>query len=468
MAKHLLSKSTYIKSLQCQKALYLHKKRPFLRDKMSAAQLAKFRRGTAVGVLARDLYPGGIDMTPKSPSQYQIKRDETLLALQNPEINAIYEAVFQYDDVLIMLDILVREGDKWRAIEVKSSRRLSATYLQDAYLQYYVLKGNKIPLVDFELLYVNEDYVLKEELELAELFISQSVMSAAEESLAITASQVQEAKVTLQLTKSPEVAIGTQCYKPYPCDFIGHCWKNIPQNSILYLSSATLQQRFDWYNNDIKRPDQLENAELADQLSALEQQKLYLNQNQFANHLKNFDLSEPTFLKFLFHQPAVPELKGMKPYEPIVLAMSAFQPSNKTQQVYHWNCASAISDWKNIFQLLSKLWESSGVFILHENKVFDEFLKKNDDIFQEIKWINYADILPDSGFMIPSIDENPNQKLIQNHIFPEQKPLKDEAWLLKDLLDDSIKNSRKVSFQLEQYAKNLNEIHEFLISSTGL
>ncbi|HOI33240.1 MAG TPA: hypothetical protein PLC47_10765, partial [Bacteroidales bacterium] len=93
MAKHLLSKSTYIKSLQCQKALYLHKKRPFLRDKMSAVQLAKFRRGTAVGVLARDLFPGGIDMTPKSPSQYQAKRDETLLALQNPEITTIYEAV---------------------------------------------------------------------------------------------------------------------------------------------------------------------------------------------------------------------------------------------------------------------------------------------------------------------------------------------------------------------------------------
>jgi len=310
--------------------------------------------------------------------------------------------------------------------------------------------------------------VLKEELELAELFISQSVMSAAEESLEKTASQVKEAKATLQLTKSPEVAIGTQCYKPYPCDFIGHCWKNIPQNSILYLSSATLQQRFDWYNSNIKKPGQLENAELADQLSALEQQKLYLNQNQFANHLKSFDLSAPTFFKFLFHQPAVPELKGMKPYEPIVLAMCAFQPSNKTQQVYHWNCASAISDWKNVFQLLINLWESSGVFILHEDKVFNEFFNKNDDIFQEIKWINYADILPDSGFMIPSIDENPNQKLIQKHIFPEQKPLKEEAWLLKDLLDDPVKNSKKVSFQLEQYTKNLKEMHEFLISSTGL
>ncbi len=465
MAKHLLSKSTYIKSLQCQKALYLHKKRPFLRDKMSAVQLAKFRRGTAVGVLARNLYPGGIDMTPKSPSQYQIKRDETLLALQNPEINVIYEAVFQYDDVLIMLDILVREGEKWRAIEVKSSRVLSETYLQDAYLQYYVLKGNEIPLIDFELLYVNEDYELKDELKLAELFISQSVMLPAEESLEKTASQVLEAKATLQLTKSPEVSIGTYCYKPYPCDFIGHCWKNVPQNSILYLSSQTLQQRFEWYNNDIQLPEQLHNAELSDQLMALNQQKLFINRNLLLKEIGNFDTEKPTYLKFLFHQAAVPELKGMKPYEPIILAVSAFQPSNTVQQIHNWSCSAESAEWKSIFQFLNKLWESSSAFIVHEDRVFGEFAKKADEIRQEIKWVNYADILPKSDFMIPSISENPDQKLIQQHIFPNQKPLKDEAWLLKDLLDDPAKNSKKVSLQLEQYTKNLAEIHKYLTSS---
>ncbi|MDN5348635.1 MAG: hypothetical protein PWQ54_31 [Bacteroidales bacterium] len=468
MAKHLLSKSTYIKSLQCQKALYLHKKRPFLRDKMSAVQLAKFRRGTAVGVLARNLYPGGIDMTPKSPSQYQSKRNETLLALQNPEITAIYEAVFQYDDVLIMLDILAREGDKWRAIEVKSSRGLSETYLQDAYLQYYVLNGNGIPLVDFELIYVNEDYILKDKLILDELFISQSVLVQAKEAFEKTASQIQKAKATLQLTKSPEVSIGTHCYKPYPCDFIGHCWKNVPQNSLLYLSSQPFLQRFDWFNNNIRLPEQLHNAELADQLMALNEQKLFVNHNLLMKNLKNFDMAKPTYLKFLFHQAAVPELRGMKPYEPIILAVSAFQPSNTVQQIHHWSCAVEISEWKNIFQFLNTLWKSSSVFIIHEDRIFDEFLKKTNEIHPEIKWINYAVLLSESDFMIPSISENPDQKLIQQHIFPNQKPLKDEAWLLKDLLDDPEKNSRKINFQLELYSKNLEEIHKYLISSNEI
>ena len=180
MGKHLLSKSTFIRGMQCQKSLYLHKKRPFLRDKMSPEQLAKFRRGTDVGVLARDLFPGGIDMSPKSPSQYQLKREETENALHDPTVQVIYEAVVQFDDVLIMLDILVREGDKWKAIEVKSSLKISDTYLQDAALQYYVLKNAGIKMSDSSLLYVNADYTFDEELQLDQLFVSQSVIEYAE------------------------------------------------------------------------------------------------------------------------------------------------------------------------------------------------------------------------------------------------------------------------------------------------
>lgn len=37
---HILSKSTYIKGLQCEKALYLTKKHPYLRDRLSIEQRA--------------------------------------------------------------------------------------------------------------------------------------------------------------------------------------------------------------------------------------------------------------------------------------------------------------------------------------------------------------------------------------------------------------------------------------------
>ena len=86
---HILSKSTYIKGLQCEKALYMQKKHPYLRDKLSIEQRAKFQRGTDVGVLAHEVFPGGIDMSPNSPSQFPKKVQETWDNLSNPEVNVM-------------------------------------------------------------------------------------------------------------------------------------------------------------------------------------------------------------------------------------------------------------------------------------------------------------------------------------------------------------------------------------------
>lgn len=66
MEKHILSKSTFIKGYHCLKSLYLYKNRIFLRDKITAEQRAKFKRGHEVGDLAQDLFPGGIDVSPKA------------------------------------------------------------------------------------------------------------------------------------------------------------------------------------------------------------------------------------------------------------------------------------------------------------------------------------------------------------------------------------------------------------------
>lgn len=90
-----LSKSTYIKGDQCIKALYLEKNRSFLRDKISARQLAVFSRGTNVGILARDCYPGGLDMSPKSPKMFEKMITETIRNINNPNVNVLYEAVFK-------------------------------------------------------------------------------------------------------------------------------------------------------------------------------------------------------------------------------------------------------------------------------------------------------------------------------------------------------------------------------------
>ena len=68
---HILSKSTFLRGCQCHKSLWLYKNENILREAISEAQQAIFDKGTIVGAIARDLYPGGIDASPIDSFHYQ-------------------------------------------------------------------------------------------------------------------------------------------------------------------------------------------------------------------------------------------------------------------------------------------------------------------------------------------------------------------------------------------------------------
>jgi len=232
MEKHILSKSTFIKGYHCLKSLYLHKKRPFLRDRLTAEQLAKFKRGHQVGDLAQQLFPGGIDVRPKSPSQYQKSAIRTADLIAQGQ-TVIYEATFQFDKVLVMLDLLVKTDNGWDAYEVKSSKNLSETYMTDAALQYYVITQSGLDINQFYLVYVNETYRLEEEIVLDNYFIKQDVTAEILEKQNFIAEKIAEEMALLQEKHSPKVEVGAHCFSPYKCDFVGFCWKKIKDKPYL-------------------------------------------------------------------------------------------------------------------------------------------------------------------------------------------------------------------------------------------
>lgn len=229
MEKHLLSKSTFIRGNQCLKSLYLNKKRPFLRDRLSPEQRAKFQRGHKIGDLAHQLFPGGIDMRPKAPSQYQKRVLEVKHLIDIATHDIIYEVTFQYVQLLAILDILVKENGKWNAYEVKSSLKISDTYILDSAFQYYVITNSGLKLNDFFLIHINPDYEFKGNLDVEKLFVKVSVLDKVLKLQGYVREQAQRGKDALFLEKSPLIEPGTQCTTPYPCDFIGHCWKKIPK-----------------------------------------------------------------------------------------------------------------------------------------------------------------------------------------------------------------------------------------------
>src|SRR5690606_11072252 len=106
----------------------------------------------------------------------------------------IYEATFQHNGVLAALDILVKESDGWKAYEVKSSTSVSDTYIYDAAIQYYTIINSGIDLKDISIVYINNQYVKKGDINIQELFTIESVFDKVQEVLPSIPAQVENLK----------------------------------------------------------------------------------------------------------------------------------------------------------------------------------------------------------------------------------------------------------------------------------
>jgi hypothetical protein len=331
MERHTLSKSTFIRGVQCLKSLYLYKKRYFLRDPLSQEQQAIFARGTSVGVLARQLFPGGEDATPSSPALYarSVKLTADWIA-QGEQV--IYEAAFQHEKILVMLDILVHTPQGWIGIEVKSSRSVSETYLLDAALQYYVITGSGLPLADIRIVHINSEYIRGSGIELEKLFTSQSVLEQVLSRQDFVRGQIQREQEVILLPHAPSIPVGLHCFNPYTCDFIGHCWKNHPRPSVFDLdafSPAEQQLHFDAGNPALEqlaaRPELTPNQQM--QIESHLQDKMYLDQEALREFL-NLSGMPVAYLKLLYCRPALPLYNGTRPYDHLPYAF-ALLPGEK-------------------------------------------------------------------------------------------------------------------------------------------
>ena len=464
---HILSKSTYIKGEQCPKALYMYKKHPYLRDKLSLEKRAKFKRGTDVGILARSYFPGGVNMTPTTPSLFGKMFEKTMQNLNDPNVNVMYEAIFIHNDTLIMLDILVRDGDKWRAIEVKSSMSLNETYYHDASLQYYVLKGCNVPISDIELMYINSDYERNGDIDIKQLFVFKSVKDFAENELENIDKKVNELKDVVNLSNAPKINIGTQCFTPYTCEFRGHCWKKIPDDSFLHTTSYDANELFSLYNSGIqdnrsfKRLINPLSIEM-NQIDALEQDTFYINYKKFYD-LAGKKTESIAFLNLLFYRPAVPILDGHKPYQEVVIAFSIL--SNQDGEVIEWNCLEDYSKMEEGLNILTEELKRFEKVIYFSAQNINSLMHKYNILESKeisFKIINFRDVLKESDFFNKKTKYDFSLKSIYEELFASEKIFEHSRIILNATSDNELERIL-VGKDMEDENKYLQKLYNRLL-----
>ena len=326
MKKAILSKSTYIRGVQCEKSLYLYKHNYNLKDKASPQLQAIFNQGNNVGILAQDLFPNGVDA---SPSSYYIMQESVLKTLEfikNGE-QIIYEATFQYNGVIAALDILVKDSDGWKAYEVKSSTSVSETYLKDAAIQYYAITNSGIELKDISIVHINNKYIKNGNLEIYELFTIESVYDRVQEVLPAIPNNINRFKSVIEAEKVPIKDIGMHCDSPYSCDFKGQCWKHVPDYSIFNISRLRANKKFDLYNQGILEFNQIDldssvlNSDQKLQVVSELDNKTFIDKKSIQNFVK--ELEYPIYhLDFETMNSAIPIYDNSRPYQQLVFQYS--------------------------------------------------------------------------------------------------------------------------------------------------
>ena len=353
MGQHILSKSSFIKGLQCEKQLYLYKNHYDWRDPLDANLQAVFKRGTNVGVLAQKLFPHGESAQIVDPTQSG-KAVKLTKELIDSKIKTIYEAAFIFDDVLVISDIIEKYNNKWNVYEVKSSTSVSETYIMDAAIQYYVLSHAGLKINDFSIIFINNQYVRIGKLDINSLFSIEPVKNLILDKQDFIKSQIKKFKKVLKEKEIPDIKIGPHCRNPYDCSFIGYCWKNVPEYSVFDIAGLRLEKKFELYNNgivdikDIPKDFKLSANQRIQVQSHAENEKL-IDKAGIKEFLKS--LNYPLyFMDFETFMPAVPMFDKSRPYQQIPFQYSLHYKRDKFSEVKHFEfLADAAGDPREKF-----------------------------------------------------------------------------------------------------------------------
>jgi predicted RecB family nuclease len=319
--KPMLSKSRFLAGLQCPLRLWYQCYDRKLATPASPSQQALFDIGHEVGVLATKLYPVGL-YVEEDYLHHPEAQKTTESAIANPNVPAIFEGAFAFNDLRIRVDILQRlKNDRWNLIEVKSSTSAKEVYVVDAAIQYYVLNGAGLALDRAGILHLNNQYVYDgAELDLQQLFHFTDLTAEVGQRQFTIALQVKNLKNVISTDSPPSISPSRHCLTPYKCEFWEHCTRDKPDFWVMDLAGITNRKFLDLTEIGVETIDEIpENFPLT-ALQERIRQCVTSNREFISPDLRPelLDVEYPIhFLDFETIAPAIPRYAETRPYETV-------------------------------------------------------------------------------------------------------------------------------------------------------
>ena len=177
----LLTKTKYLNGLQCSKLLWVSEHDKARVPEPDISTDYNFEQGIMVGNLAKQLYPGGIDLA-SFPFGENLEKTQELLDERLPLFEAGFKVKFDGREIFSKIDILLPvEDDQWDIIEVKSSTKVKAPNIEDVSFQKFCLERAGLKIRKCHLMHINNQYVRNKEIEVDRLLVAVEVTDEVEE-----------------------------------------------------------------------------------------------------------------------------------------------------------------------------------------------------------------------------------------------------------------------------------------------
>jgi hypothetical protein len=281
-----------------------------------------YDQGQAVGLLAKQIFPAGIEIARCENLLDRVGRTQEML-LQRA---TLFEAAFAFQGAYAAVDILVPvEADTWDVLEVKSSTSSNELNLEDLAFQAHVLEGWGICIRKYWLLLVDNEYVRHGPVEPEKIFKRLDVTEEVRELSVNVYKLLAKMRATISASGPPVIGIGPHCDDPYPCPLHERCWDFLPDVNVtsLYRGRA---KGFEFLSQGILRL-----AEIADEDALTDNQKIQRRTaitgqphiDRAAIKIFVNRLAYPLFfLDFETFATAVPLLDSVHPYEQVPFQFS--------------------------------------------------------------------------------------------------------------------------------------------------
>jgi predicted RecB family nuclease len=365
-----ISKSKFVSGVQCLKRLYWQVHEPELAAEPDTADEAIMEQGREVGLLARQMFPGGVEVGYEGSLDQAIRATRELVA--NPAVPAIYEGLFEDARVLVRVDVLHRRRDgRWRLIEVKSTTEVKEHHLDDLGIQYRVVSRSGLDVASACLAHINRGCVFEGgSIEVRRLFKVRNLTRRVERLQPKLTFQLRSQFTVLNMPNAPEMATGPHCLRPIRCEFFDRCNPPRPDDHVDYLprlhASAVEELEEIGVESIHEIPDDFELSEIQRRAATCVQTgEPWYDIDGLKTELDA--LTYPlSFVDFETINPCIPRFKGMRPYDHLPFQWSVHVQREPGAEPEHYEfLATDASDPRPAFitSLCAAMGESGSIAV---------------------------------------------------------------------------------------------------------